>query len=384
MTTYGAYDFGLDAAAEERAAGLHASSVVIDLHWQGPTSPDTFAEEDLAAIEPLVEAGGGDYWIAWRYLQERALRGEYPAWGDLYRRSGVTTGMAECTLGDERELLRDAYRAAQSLAAFPWARRARSAADIRAAKEAGEIAFWGVCAFNQTRPDQLELVDMAHELGVLDLCELAYNTMNFIGAGCTERYDPGLSNFGVTFVERCNEAGVIVDTGHTGRQSTLDACAVSARPVVASHTSAASLYAFDRAKSDEELEAIAGTGGVVGVYAIPFFLGPPSDAPVTIELMLDHVDYVVRRIGWEHVAIGTDWPLAMPVGIQQRYMPANFAAIGFRAEHGIDVTSTLVGFRDPLDWPNITRGLVARGYDDAAVRGIIGENFLRVFSSVVG
>jgi membrane dipeptidase len=383
MSVYGAHDVGLDTAAEERAAGLHASSVVIDVHWQGPTSPDTFTEEDLAAIEPLVEGSGGDYRVAWRYLHERALRGEFPAWEALYRRSGVTTGMAECTLGDERELLRDAYRASQNVNAFPWARRARSAADIRAAKEAGEIAFWGACAFNQTRPDQLQLVDIAHELGVLDLCELAYNTMNFIGAGCTERYDPGLSHFGVRFVERCNEVGVIVDTAHTGRQSTLDACACSARPVVASHTSAAALYPFDRAKTDDELEAIAATGGVVGVYAVPFFLGPPGSTP-TIDLMLDHVDYIVGRVGWQHVAIGTDWPLAMPIGIQQRYMPANFAAIGFRAEHAIDVTSTLVGFRDPLDWPNITRGLVARGYGDDEVRGIIGENFLRVFETVVG
>jgi membrane dipeptidase len=100
--------------------------------------------------------------------------------------------------------------------------------------------------------------------------------------------------------------------------------------------------------------------------------------------MLDHIDYVARLVGWRHVAIGTDWPLALPLDIQRRALPPLFESNGFRAEHGIDVTTTLVGFRDPRDFPNITRGLVSRGYDDAQIRGILGENFLRVFECVVG
>jgi membrane dipeptidase len=281
-------------------------------------------------------------------------------------------------------MLEEADRASRFVSAFDWARRARSAEDIRAAKAAGEIAFWGICAFNTVGPGQLELVDIAHELGMLDATDLAYNRQNFIAAGCTERYDPGLTSFGVEFVQHCNEVGVIVDTAHTGHQSTLDACAVSGKPVIASHTSAAALYQHDRAKTDEEFLAISGSGGVVGVYAIPYFLAAPQDPPPTIELMLDHIDYVVKLIGSEHVAIGSDWPLALPHEVLRRTLLPMAAAIGFRAEHSLDVTSTLDGFRDPRDWRNITRGLVARGYGDAEIRGILGENFLRVFEQVVG
>jgi len=383
-TEYGGFDFGLSAEQEERARRLHASSVIIDLHFQGPCSPDVWTKELEDELERELATRADDWEFAWNFLTEKALRGDFPLYGQLYGLSGATTGMTACTLSDERQLLADAFLASRMTSGFPWARRARTAADIRAAKEVGEVAFWGVSAFNVLRPDDLHLVDVAHELGVLDVVELAYNTMNFVAAGCTERYDPGLSHFGLEFVRRCNDIGVIVDTAHTGRQSTLDACQVSSKPVVATHTSAATLYAHDRAKTDEELRAIADSGGVIGVYAIPVFLAPPGGSPPTIETMLDHIDYIVQLVGSQHVAVGTDWPLALPHAVQRRVLMPLFETLGFRPEHRIDVTETIVGFRDPRDLPNITRGLVARGYDEKQIRGILGENFLRVFEQVCG
>jgi hypothetical protein len=75
------------------------------------------------------------------------------------------------------------------------------------------------------------------------------------------------------------------------------------------HTSAGALYEIDRAKSDEEIRAIANTGGLVGVYAVPFFLSPQEEP--AIESMLDHIDYIAQLVGWQHVGVGTDWPLQM-------------------------------------------------------------------------
>ena len=240
------------------------------------------------------------------------------------------------------------------------------------------------CLSFELRPETLGLVEVAHDLGVLNTVDCAYNVMNFIGAGCTERYDPGLSHFGVQFVRHCNDVGVIVDTAHSGRQTTLDACSVSRAPVIATHTSAAAVHKHDRAKSDEELRAIADTGGVIGVYVVPFFLAPPAESNPTIELFLDHVDHISELVGWQHVAIGTDWPLALPHHIQQQVFGGKQSSFGFRDEHGIDVGLVLDGFRDYRDMVNLTRGLVARGYADEQVRGILGENFLRVFEAVNG
>jgi len=85
------------------------------------------------------------------------------------------------------------------------------------------------------------------------------------------------------------------------------------------------------------------------------------------------------------VAIGTDWPMWYPKAYLPRALSsAALVKIGFRDEHNIQPTENLVGFDDYRDFPNITRGLVKRGYSDDQIKGILGENFLRVFEAVCG
>ena len=211
---------------------------------------------------------------------------------------------------------------------------------------------------------------------------LTYNRMDHIGVGCTERVDAGLSMFGLDVVKHCNELGMIVDVSHCGHLTTLDACRHSAKPVTANHTAARSLYPAARAKSNEALRAIADTGGVIGVVAVPFFLSGGTSP--SIEHMLDHIDYIADLVGWRHVALGTDWPLQAPDEVLLTTLGTEISNIGFRAADRIDVTQRLVGFDDCRDLPNITRGLVKRGFDDEQIRGILGENALRVFEAVCG
>jgi membrane dipeptidase len=263
---------------------------------------------------------------------------------------------------------------------LPWVRRVTRAREIREAKLQGVLAVYGNCQPTYGLPRELEAIDRAYEKG-LRVLMLTYNRMDFVGTGCTERVDTGLSRFGLQVVERCNRLGIIVDTSHCGRQTTLDACRFSAAPVLANHTSASARYAHARGKSDAELDAVASTGGVVGVVAVPFFLA--SGTP-TIDAMLDHIDYIARRVGWRHVGIGTDWPLQSTGPLLRETVGGLLAEIGFRPEDQIDVTQTLIGFKDYRDFPNITRGLVKRGYSDEQICGILGENFLRVFAQVCG
>ncbi|WP_157248536.1 dipeptidase [Nonomuraea typhae] len=379
---YGTFDFGLSAEQEERARRLHRDSIVIDLLFQGPCSPDVWTDELIAEIDAI---GSTNLYVVYTFLMDKAISGKYPEYKELMDASGVTAPATGCVLKDKESVLAAAHQAARALNAFPWMRRARTAGDIRAAHAAGSQAVWGLSQTNLLAPGDLGLIEVAHDLGVLNTVDLAYNSMNYVGAGCTERYDPGLSHFGLQFVKRCNDVGVIVDTAHSGRQTTLDACATSRYPVVATHTSADAVFAHDRAKSDEELRAIAGTGGVIGVYVVPFFLASPDDPNPTIELFLDHVDYISDLVGWEHVAMGTDWPMPLPNHVMEAVFSGRLDEFGFRPEHGIDnITRTLEGFRDYRDLVNLTRGLVSRGYNDDQVRGIIGENFLRVFETVNG
>ncbi|AHH98931.1 dipeptidase [Kutzneria viridogrisea] len=381
MPEYGSFPFGLSPEDEARAARLHRDSIVIDMTYQGPCSPDVWTEQLRAELPESA-----DYGTAASFLLEKAIRGEFPEYRALFDASGATTGLTGCVLENAQGVLEAAAETARTLAAFDWLRPARRAEDIREAHADGEHALVGMCQLNMLRPSDIDLLDAAAALGVAHTVDCAYNTATFIGAGCTERNDPGLSAFGNAFVDRCNAIGVIVDTAHSGPRTTIDACARSAAPVLATHTSAAALYACDRAKSDEELQAIAATGGVIGVVAVPFFLTDlAADPAPTIELTLDHIDYLVRLVGAEHVGIGTDWPLALPAEVLERtFLPMALSTMGFRPDHQLDVAATLDGFRDYRDLVNITRGLVSRGYSDQQIEMILGGNFLRVFEQVVG
>jgi membrane dipeptidase len=377
------FDFGLTAEQETRARALHAEAIVVDMLCQGPVGHRAFTPELDDEIRSFLAVNGsiGD---AWNYVVElpvrRALAGaDGGALERGWRESGVTAGTRERDFVTMRDILGNLAIANAQFDRLPWFRRALTPEDIRAAKRDGAIAGFVNSQDTVGFGTDLTLLEDARDLG-LCMLQLTYNTQNFVGAGCTERNDGGLTHFGLRLVRRANELGVLLDTSHCGRQTTLDACRVSAKPVIASHTSAASLYEVDRAKSDDELKAIAACGGVIGVYAVPFFLCPAADA--TVEALLDHVDYIAGLVGWQHVGFGTDWPLQMSEWALRNVAQPWTQAFGFRPEHNVDCERTLVGFDDYAEFPNFTRGLVARGYSDEQIRGILGENFLRVLGEV--
>lgn len=385
---YQPYNFGLDKHQEDRAEQLHRDSIVLDLLWHGPYGSqdynDSMSREFSARLadshSPLHTA------MVERYLpQAWASKGKFPEFRALWEASGVTGGgrMVEfstwelfaSTMGIHQQLF-DTQK---------WVIKALCAADIRLAKESNRRCAWlhtqldtGVCE------NFIELLPAAYGMG-LRIVQLTYNSMNLLGVGCTERTDGGVSKYGARAIERMNELGVIVDTGHCGHKTTLDACAVSSAPVIASHTCVRALSDVPRAKKDEELDAIAATGGVIGVMAVPLFLSEQAQHEVPLEVWLDHIDYLCARIGWQHVSIGTDWPMQVPVKALKEMIFPNLNKIGHQL--GNDSEKMLVeiaGFKSYLDFPNLTRGLVSRGYSDEAVAGILGENFLRVFEAVCG
>jgi membrane dipeptidase len=229
---------------------------------------------------------------------------------------------------------------------------------------------------------KLEALETWYHLGVR-LMHLSYNRRNMVADGCTEPANGGLSEFGREFVRKMNEVGLIVDTPHSGKQTTLDAAAVSEKPVMASHVGVEGVFpGHPRCKSDEELKAIAGTGGLIGIYAVPSLLGPDAD----VALMLDHLDYAAKLIGVEHVSIGTDicymrlWPedLKPYPKKPEDYLRAG----GWKKEHMQYASNAhLDGSLAWTNWPLYTVGLVMRGYADEDIRKILGENLMRVLDA---
>ncbi len=143
---------------------------------------------------------------------------------------------------------------------------------------------------------------LLRELNVLCV-GLTWNYDNKFASSCMSKRDYGLTGYGEELVRVANELGIIVDVAHSGKKTTMDAASTSKRPVIASHANARSLKNHVRNLDDEELQAIAKTGGVVGITAINSTL---SEQP-SIHDLARHAQYIGERIGWEHVALGTDF-----------------------------------------------------------------------------
>jgi membrane dipeptidase len=380
------FDFGLSAAQEARAARLHRESIIVDLLSQhaggnifGHYPPDL--QSDFAAVlgassnnwEALAEA------LYWPY--EMSKLGKSDLIREWLQMAGLTCGTYAISVHDGRDPDETRWEAiVSSYGALPWVRYVTTAKEIRIAKQDGAVAFYANCQPVSPPPRDLKAFDAAYAKGLRSFM-LTYNRMDYIGVGCTERVDAGLSMFGVDVVEHCNDLGMIVDVSHCGHLTTMDACRVSKKPITANHTSAQSVHGHARGKKDDALRAIADTGGVIGVVAVPSFITDSSEP--SIEHVLDHVDYIADLVGWQHLAIGTDWPLQAPDALL-RALDVEMLQAGFREQDRLDLTQRLIGFEDCRGLPNITRGLVGRGYSDAQIRGIMGENALRVFAEVWG
>lgn len=229
-------------------------------------------------------------------------------------------------------------------------------------------------------------IDNLYNFGIR-VMHLTYNPRNMLGCGCTEENDCGLSRHGCDVVRHLNDAGIIVDVPHTGKLTTLDACKVSSAPVMATHTSCEAVYKHPRAKSDDELKAIADTGGLIGIYNISSFLGGNG----TLEDLLEHIDHALNTAGADHVAIGTDLTYASPSPADNLNavpgIPGRPKDIYDKYREALPDGRSVTPQDDSIcwiNWPLFTAALFKKGYSEEIVRKITGENFLRVFSEVCG
>jgi membrane dipeptidase len=178
----------------------------------------------------------------------------------------------------------------------------------------------------------------------------------------------GLSDFGREVVREMNRLGMLVDVSHVSDETFWDVIEVTRAPVIASHSSARALVDVPRNMSDDMLRAVAGNGGVVMLNFGGTFIDPAKagygkaaldllrhlgPSPVPLARLLDQIDHVARVAGIDHVGLGSDFDGTL-------FLPE--------------------GARDVAGFPNITAGLLERGYSADEIEKILGENLLRVFA----
>jgi membrane dipeptidase len=224
----------------------------------------------------------------------------------------------------------------------------------------------------------VEDVDYFYGLGQR-VSQLSYNFRTVVGTGSYERRDDGLSDFGLTVVERMNKVGIAVDVSHCGDRTTLDAFDVSKKPVLITHANCRALNPNNpRCKTDEAIKAMAAKGGVMGITEVRDFVS--AKEPTTVESMLDHYDYVAKLVGVEHLGIGSDIDLrgydALPPEEKKDYRSGGKVSEGIREKFDIDGLNFA---KRPFD---IAEGLIRRKYSDANIEAILGGNFRRVLKEI--
>ena len=284
---------------------------------------------------------------------------------------------------------------------------ARTADEILAIRASGKTAL--VLGFQNARSLQgdVSAIDTFYNAGVrvFALNHLAHNDFSDSSRPfhdpVTGLYEPdahdGLSALGLSAIDRINALGGVVDVSQASQESTLATIARSKTPVIASHSNIRAISNATRNLSDEEIDAIGKSGGVIHVapfsaylinfstpeklaaiakarsaaglpeaYSYPYelywelpdpaarttFTAAIREAlgPATVDIMIDHIDYIVKRIGIDHVGIGTDF------------------------NHG----SGIEGYDDASQSFAVTLGLLRRGYSAEDIEKIWGGNFLRV------
>ena len=269
---------------------------------------------------------------------------------------------------------------------------AKSVADIRAARRAGKISnvfCWQAAdalgqEFNSALGRSQTSLRAFHEVG-LRIVGLCYNVVNPFGGGCLEP-TVALTRAGRRLVEEIHQLKIVLDVGgHTGEQTSLDAVAISHRvPVICSHTNVAAIADNPRCISDRVIDAIAATGGVIGITAVNDFhvRGRGNTGPVPhvgIDAHIDQYEYIRKRVGIDHVGMGTDFVDGMAIpyggGINKDIIPPEM----------IDEPWKFIqGFSSIGELPNLIAGFKRRGWSDADVGKAMGGNWLRVYREVWG
>jgi len=230
--------------------------------------------------------------------------------------------------------------------------------------------------------EELRYIKIFFQLGIR-MMHLTYNRRNMIGDGCGEPSNCGLSDFGRTVVKEMNKTGVIVDIAHSGWQTSLEAVLLSEKPAVASHSVVSAIHNVIRSKPDEVIKAIADKDGYIGICAIPRFLGGSGD----IAQMMKHIDYVVKKFGYEHVAIGTDHGYSSLYNDEEnKIITASANRQKYRTrwealwppEGNFQNKPEMQQSMAWTNWPLFTVGMVQMGYSDYDIQKILAENTLRV------
>ena len=370
-----------DFASE--AQRIASSSIIVDSHVDVPDRLSDAPDD----VSKATESGDFDY--------PRAVAGGLNA-----PFMSIYTAAALEAEGKSRETAEELIALVENIVATSGGKFALavSPADVRRHFEQGVISL--PLGMENGSPIEGDLANLQHfyDLGIRYIT-LAHSLSNHISDSSYDknRQWDGLSEFGIEVIAEMNRLGIMIDISHVSDEAFQQVIELSAVPVIASHSSARHFVPdFERNMSDEMIRALAANGGVIMINFGSGFLtqeaneysmarwiardaytlehselspeelreqfnssweaehGPLPYA--SLDDVLDHFDHVIDLVGVDYVGIGSD-----------------FDGVG---------DSLPTDVKDVSAYPNLIEGLLRRGYTEADIRKILGENLLRVWSAV--
>jgi membrane dipeptidase len=384
-----------DSALRARANRLHRQSIVIDTHNDitSPLIDDGFdlamrGDDPNAKIKTHTDL---------RRMKSGGLGAEffavYVGKEFVNKPPSEGGGAARRALDVIDVVLEQIRRHPETLEA------ASTAADIRRIAKNGKIAALMGIEGGHAIEDSLHTLRMFYRLGVRYMTLTHTNTNDWADSegdinNANVKHHNGLTDFGREVVREMNRIGMMVDISHVADKTFYDVIAATKAPVIASHSSARAIANHPRNMSDEMLKALAKNGGVVMVNFYDGFLdsrkaelalrsramedelkakypndpkrvqgeidewrkaNDPGKTPLSV--LMDHIDHIAKVAGIDHVGIGSDFD-------------------------GVPLTGLPVGMEDISKLPTLTYELMKRGYSDADIKKVLGENLLRVMTTV--
>jgi membrane dipeptidase len=239
----------------------------------------------------------------------------------------------------------------------------RDTKEIRSTMRAGALAT--VLHIEGAEPidGDLRMLEILYEAGLRSL-GIVWSRPNIFGHGVPFRFPsspdtgPGLTGAGKALVNACNELGIVIDLSHLNEKGFWDVAELSDAPLIATHSNVNALCQNSRNLTDKQLDAIRDSGGLVGLNFATCFLRTDGkvSADTPIEDMVRHTDYLIEKLGVDHVGLGSDFDGAV--------IP--------------EAIKTVEGL------PKLVEAYRAAGYDDATLKKLGTENWLGVLERTWG
>lgn len=244
-----------------------------------------------------------------------------------------------------------------------------SPAELESCIERG--VFAAIPSLEGASPVQGELarIEEFHERG-LRVFGLCWNETNELAIGTDAGVDDaGLTDVGAEAVALMNDLGIVIDLAHASKRTFMDVAEISRAPLFVSHSNAKGVYDHVRNLDDEQLDSVAKSGGVAGLNFYSSFIGV---RPVTVDDLVDHIEYFVKLMGVDSVVLGPDFiDYAHPELMLEVARHPNLYDVDVQYAGGVETVAAI---------QNVVPPMAARGLDANAIDKIARGNFLRVFA----